>query len=250
MTRLTLPALALAATMFSTTSALAFDPADMSDSESAAFGDAVRAYLLDNPEVLVEAFQLLEQRNADQQAGADKQLVAMYADEIFDDGVSWVGGNPDGDVTLVEFMDYRCGYCRRAVPEVDSLLSTDGNIRLIIKEFPILGETSVISSRFAIATQMVAGDDAYKQVHDALIDYSGDMGDVALRRLAEGLGLDADPILQKMDSEEVSRVISDNRELARSLQINGTPTFVLGDELLRGYLPAAEMAKIVEDQRG
>ncbi len=230
--------------------ALAFDPASMSDAEREAFRAEVRAYLMDNPEVIIEAVNKLEERKANAQANADQHLVDLYADEIFEDGYSWVGGNPEGDITLVEFMDYRCGYCRRAVPEVAKLLEQDGNIRLVIKEFPILGEESMISSRFAIATHMVAGDDAYKQVHDALLDFSGDMGEVALRRLADGLSLDADAILERMNSGEVSEVISKNRALAQQLQINGTPTFVLGKELLRGYLPADQMELIVEEQRG
>ena len=230
--------------------ALAFDPSAMSDAEREAFRAEVRAYLMDNPEVIIEAVNLLEERKANQQAEADQHLVELYADEIFNDGYSWVGGNPEGDVTLVEFMDYRCGFCRRAVPEVAKLLEKDGNIRLVIKEFPILGEASMASSRFAIATKMVAGDEAYKQVHDALIDFSGEASEVALRRLAEGLALDADAIMERMDSRAVTTVIAKNRELAQQLQINGTPTFVLGNELLRGFLPADQMELIVEDVRG
>ena len=115
----------------------ALDLNAMTDAEKAEFGTQVREYLLENPEVIIEAINILEQRNAAVEAQQDKELVAANADELFNDGYSWVGGNPDGDITLVEFMDYRCGYCRRAVPEVASLLAEDGNIRLIIKEFPI-----------------------------------------------------------------------------------------------------------------
>ena len=100
------------------TSAQALDLNAMNDAEKAEFGAQVREYLLENPEVILEAINILEERNAVAEAAADKELVAANADELFDDGFSWVGGNPDGDITLVEFMDYRCGYCRRAVPEV------------------------------------------------------------------------------------------------------------------------------------
>ncbi len=227
----------------------AADLTAMTDAEREAFGAEVRAYLLDNPEVIIEAVNLLKERDAQQQAQTDETLVRENADALFNDGFSWVGGNPDGDVTLVEFMDYRCGYCRRAKPEVAKLLANDGNIRLIVKEFPILGEDSMTSSRFAIATRHVAGDDAYEQVHDALMELSGDITDVTLRRLAEGLGLDGDEILSRMNSTEVSAEIAETRALAERLQISGTPTFVLGNELLRGYLPADQMELIVEDQR-
>ena len=227
----------------------ALDLSAMSDAEKAEFGAQVRDYLLENPEVIVEAITILEQRQAAAGAQADKTLVAENADELFNDGYSWVGGNPDGDITLVEFMDYRCGYCRRAVPEVASLLAEDGNIRLVIKELPILGDASVTSARFAVATKQVAGDDAYKQVHDALLEFSGDVSDVTLRRISDGLGLDSDAILAAMDSDDVSEEINRTRALAQRMNISGTPSFVLGTEMLRGYLPADQMQEIADTVR-
>lgn len=229
--------------------AQATDLTAMTEAERAAFGNEVRQYLLQNPEVILEAVNLLEQRQADAAARADLELVKANEQALFNDGYSWVGGNPDGDITLVEFMDYRCGYCRKAVPEVAELLKTDGNIRLIVKEFPILGDASLISSRFAIATRLVAGNDAYAQVHDALLELQGEVNDTVLGRLAEGLGLDAPAILAKMDSDEVNAELTQNHQLAQQLRISGTPTFVLHDEMLRGYLPAAEMARIVAQKR-
>ena len=242
------PAL-FAALMLTASPALAFDPAQMSDAERDAFGAAVKAYLMENPQVIIEAVNELEARKAAAEAETDKMLVANYKAEIFDDGYSWVAGNPNGDVTLVEFMDYRCGYCRKAQPEVESLLSEDGNIRLIIKEFPILGEASLLSSRFAIATKIVAGDEAYGQVHTALMQMSGDLGEVELRRLADGLGLDTEGIMAQMDSKEVTRVIASNHDLAQRLQINGTPTFILPSQMIRGFVPAAHMEQLIEDER-
>lgn len=230
--------------------AQALDLNAMSDEERAAFRAEIRAYLLENPQVIIEAVELLEQQQAAAAATADLQLVQDNQDELFNDGYSWVGGNPDGDITLVEFMDYRCGYCRRAVPEIAKLLKSDGNIRLVIKEFPILGDASVLSSRFAVATKHVAGDDAYKQVHDALIEFGGEPSEISLRRLADGLGLDADAIMTAMNSDRVSAELQQTRALAQRLRISGTPTFVLENELLRGYLPADQMALIAADQRG
>ncbi|WP_109311379.1 DsbA family protein [Ruegeria sp. AU67] len=229
--------------------AQALDLSTMSDAEREQFGVQVREYLLENPEVIIEAINILEQRNAVAEASADKELVAANADELFNDGYSWVGGNPHGDITLVEFMDYRCGYCRRAVPEVASLLAEDGNIRLVIKEFPILGDASVLSSRFAVATKHVAGADAYKQVHDALMEFGGEPSEVSLRRISDGLGLDSDAIISAMDSEQVTDEIGQTRALAQRMQISGTPSFVLGTEMLRGFLPADQMKQIVDGVR-
>lgn len=240
---------ALTALALLTGPAQAFDPSAMTETERAAFRAEIRSYLLDNPEVILEAVRLLEQRQADAEAAADLALVKDNAEAIFNDGFSWVGGNPDGDITLVEFMDYRCGYCRKAVPEIARLLKEDGNIRFIVKEFPILGEASTLSSRFAVATRHVAGDAAYGQVHDALLELQGDVTEVVLRRLAEGLGLDADAILARMTAPEVEEELTKTRLLAQKLKISGTPTFVLEDELLRGYLPADQMMQIVAEKR-
>ncbi|NOD87715.1 MULTISPECIES: DsbA family protein [unclassified Ruegeria] len=231
------------------TSAQALDLNAMSDAEKVEFGAQVREYLLENPEVIIEAINILEQRNAAAEALADKELIAANEDELFNDGYSWVGGNPDGDITLVEFMDYRCGYCRRAVPEVASLLAEDGNIRLVIKELPILGDASVLSSRFAVATKQVAGDDAYKQVHDALLEFTGEPNEISLRRISDGLGLDSDAIIAAMDSDSVTDEITRTRALAQRMQISGTPSFVLGTEMLRGFLPADQMKQIADGVR-
>ncbi|MBD0865132.1 MAG: DsbA family protein [Rhodobacteraceae bacterium] len=221
----------------------------MSPAEQAAFGAQIREYLLQNPEVIVQAITILEERQSRQQAQADLQLVANNAQAIFNDGFSWVGGNPDGDITLVEFMDYRCGFCRRSVPEIAQLLESDGNIRWVIKEFPILGEDSLASSRFAIAVKRVEGPDAYKQAHDALVELTASVSDATLRRLSDGLGFDTSAVLAEMDSEAVTREILQTRALAQRLNISGTPTFVLEDEVLRGFLPADQMQAIVDDKR-
>ena len=125
------------------------------DAPDAVFGEKVRAYLMENPQVLVEAINVLETRAQAAEAENGRVLVQTNAEAIFNDGVSWVGGNPEGDITVVEFLDYRCTYCRKAMEEVDQLIAADGNIRFVIKEFPILGQESELSARFAVAVQQV-----------------------------------------------------------------------------------------------
>lgn len=228
----------------------AMDLKALTDEERALFRAEVRSYLMDNPEVIMEAVELLQSREAEQQVQADLNLVSDNAEAIFDDGYSWVGGNPDGDITLVEFLDYRCGYCKRAHGEVAKLLESDGNIRLIVKELPILGEASVLASRFAVATKQVAGDDSYKAVNDALMSFNGDITMPALRRLADTFDLDADAIEARMDSDEVTQEIAQTRALAQRMNISGTPTFVMQDEMLRGYLPYDQMKALIAEKRG
>ncbi len=222
---------------------------EMTDADRQAFRAEVRAYLLENPEVLMEAIAILEDRQASVAAAKDIEMLAANKSAIFDDGHSWVGGNPDGDVTIVEFMDYRCSYCRKAWTEVDELVSSDGNIRLIIKEFPILGAASDMSSRFAIATLQLAGPEAYKRAHDALVTLRSEATQPALERLAGDLGLDAKAIIARMASPEVTAVIQANHALATTLDISGTPTFVVEGTMLRGYLPLEDMRDVVRDAR-
>ena len=236
--------------------ALAFDAGAMTDAERADFRAEVRAYLLQNPEVLVEAIEVLDARKASAQALSDSDMVTENQSAIFADGRSWVGGNPQGDVTLVEFVDYRCGYCKRAHAEVTELVQTDGNIRFILKEFPILGPESVLASRFAIAVRAVAGPDIYWQLHDALMTFRGDITQAALDRLAQDLGLDPAQIATAMADPGVMAEIAANHALAEVLQISGTPTFVMQDAngrqpeiLLRGYLPMADMQSMVAELR-
>jgi len=233
-----------------TTSPLAaLDLAAMTAAERASFQNEIRTYLLENPEVIMEAVAVLEERQAGQQADADASLVQVNSADLFEDTNSFVGGNLEGDLTLVEFVDYRCGYCRKAHDEVAQLIEADGNIRFIVKEFPILGEASVVSSRFAVATKLVAGDEAYKAASDALITLKSDVEESVLRALASSLSLDPDAILAKMESDEVTAVIAENRALGQRLNISGTPTFVMGDQILRGYMPLAQMQEIAEDIR-
>lgn len=238
-----------AALMATALPALAFDPAAMTETEKEAFGTAVRDYLMANPEVLVEAINVLEQRRVADEAQNDKQLVASNREAIFNDGHSWVGGNPEGDITMVEFIDYRCGYCKQVNPEVEKLISKDGNIRFILKEFPILTQESDLAARFAIAVKQLDGDDAYKKAHDALMSLRGPVNLESLGKMAGDLGLkDSDAVLKRMNTEEVTAVIRANHQLAEEMRIMGTPTFIIEGEMLRG-VPAGGLADVVAQVR-
>lgn len=236
-------ALALGLLIATQSAALELDA--MTDGERAAFRAEIRSYLLENPEVLMEAIGVLEQRQQAAKVGNDVALAQNFADQLFNDGYSFVGGNPDGDIAIVEFLDYRCGFCKKAFPEMEALIAGDGNIRYIVKEFPILGEASTLASQFAIAVKIVAGDEAYKEVHNTLMEFRGDVTKSNLDRLAESLDLDVAAISVEMGGSEVAQIINDTRLLGQAMQITGTPTFVVQDQMLRGYVPFAQMEQIV-----
>ncbi len=236
----------IAALLMTTTSVFA---QGLTDAERTDFRAEVRAYLLENPEVLMEAIGVLESRQAEAETTRDERLATLNADALVNDGFSYEGGNLDGDITIVEFIDYRCSFCRRAHPEVAELISSDGNIRIITKEFPILGEQSVLASQFAVATKIVAGDAAYKQVSDALMNLRSDVTPASLSSLASAFDLDTDAIFAEMESPAVQQVLANNRALGERMQISGTPTFVFGDQMVRGYVDLTQMRAIVEAER-
>ncbi len=241
-----LAVLSVAFTFLASLPALAFDVRAMTPEEVQAFRAEVRSYLLDNPEVLMEAIAILEQRRNEQSRDAEVAMIEHNSTVIFDDGVSYVGGNPDGDVTFVEFLDYRCAFCKRAFPAVEELIVSDGNIRFIVKEFPILGEASVLGARYALATKRVEGDAAYKLVHDAMMEMRGDLNQGSIARISKEFSLDHDDIADEMDSEEITRIIDNNRMLAQRLQIQGTPSFIMGSNILRGFVELDQMRAIVD----
>lgn len=222
---------------------------EMSVDERAAFRAEVRAYLLENPEVLMEAIGVLEDRQAEVARANDVEMVARNANVLFNSSKSFVGGNPEGDFTVVEFLDYRCGYCKRAHPEVAELLNRDSNIRYVIKELPILGDESVLASRYAIAVQLLAGDEAYYDVHNTLMEFQGNISEASLGRMSTAFGLDHAAVTEKMNGPDVAEVIAENRALANALAITGTPSFVFEDQMLRGYVPLNQMEQIVAQLR-
>ena len=241
--------LAFATMLLSAGAANATDLEELTLSEREAFRAEVRAYLLENPEVLMEALDVLEQRQAVAEVMQDQVLVATNADAIFASPFDYVGGNPEGDITLVEFLDYRCGYCRRVFPDVERLIEEDGNIRFIIKELPILGEASVLATRFALSAKMIAGDEAYRDLHDAMMVMRADVSEASLMALATELGLDGDAIMNNIGSSEITEVIETNYALAQRLNISGTPSFIMNDQMLRGAVPFDTMATLAEELR-
>ena len=221
----------------------------MSDFEKDQFGEQVRDYLIQNPEVILNALRILEQRQKTADLQAEEMMIATYLQEIQNDGFSWVGGNPDGDITLVEFMDYRCGYCRKAHKQLADLVESDGNIRMVVKEYPILGVESTNSSMAAVATLQSLGPDAYKKMYDELMVFDGPVTDISIRFLAKKLGLDADVIIKAMDEPSVLAHIERTRQLGEQLNVTGTPTFVFNDQIIRGYVPEDAMKQIVAELR-
>lgn len=247
--RQTLTSIACAA-MLTATPAMA-DPLDldaMTAEDRAAFRAEMRAYLLENPEVIMEAIQILEQRRQVAEQQADRDIVLAQAQALYEDGFSYVAGNPDGDVTVVEFLDYRCGFCKRAHPMVEELLDRDPNVRLIVKEFPILGPDSVTAGKMAMAA-LEMDKTKYSDLHDQMMTYRGNLTEQVAYRLAAELGYDVAELKSRAGSEQIDDQLQQTYQLAQALGVQGTPAFIVGTEVIRGFLPIEDMLAAVEEAR-
>ncbi len=208
----------------------------------------VRDILVKNPQILVEAMQALERQQEERAAAGAKLAIKENAKEIFDDGVSYVAGNPKGDVTLVEFFDYRCGYCKQVQGPLLALLKEDSKLRVVLKELPVLGPDSMFAARAAIASQEQKGK--YLDFHNAMMAHRGQLPESEVFRLAGSVGLDIERLKKDMASPKVSQVIERNLTLAQKIGVDGTPGFVIGEQLIPGAIPLETMRQVVKQQRG
>lgn len=235
--------------LFGATFAHATDIQNMNGAEQDAFRAEVREYLLENPEVILEAIEIMEKRQAIIEAQSELSLVQDNFDALAYDGYSWVGGNPDGAITIVEFSDYRCTYCKRAHKEVQALLENNDDVRLVLKEFPILGPDSTLAAKAAVSILIKQGDDVYEAFNDLLMRNNGAINIKTLSKFAKQAGGDAELMVEHMDDDLVVQILASNRALGQVMKITGTPSFVIGPEMLRGYMPVAGMQQYVDRAR-
>ncbi|MBI1205793.1 MAG: thioredoxin domain-containing protein [Azospirillum sp.] len=222
--------------------------------ESPAFTDAQRTaiegiihdYLLANPEVLLETMTAYRARQEAAEAEARKDALVKFRDQLSGDPNSPVGGNPNGDVTLVEFFDYQCGYCKSVFPTLVKLIGEDSKLRFVYKEFPILSPASRTAAKAALAAR---AQGKYVVFHNALMAYRGQLSDEVVKRLAGSVGLDVARLERDMESAAVDAQITANHELASALDINGTPGFVIGGHVIPGAVDMDSLKKLIAAER-
>lgn len=239
-------ALTTAFLAFTSTSQAQETTSTLDDVDRAELQQLIRSYILENPEVVIEAINIYERRRHMMEAAKELQLVGRYSDALANDGYSFVGGNPEGSITIVEFLDYRCGFCKRAHPEIKALIEADPDVRLVVKEFPILGPESVLASRAALAVLRQEDGRFYADFSDKLMTYGGPINDTVLTRLAERAGADATQMKEDMNHPDIEAQIAGTRELAQALGISGTPSFVFGNKIVRGFIPLNEMQEVLQ----
>jgi protein-disulfide isomerase len=191
----------------------------------------IHDYLMQHPDVLIAALRQAENKLRHDDEIRASQAVAEHEKEVLSDRSTPIGGNPHGDVALVEFFDYRCPYCKQVEPSLESMLKQDPKLRIVYKEFPILGPVSVTAAHAALAAQRQGKYDAF---HDAMMEARGNITDDTVYRIAGSVGLDLDQLKRDMGSPEIAQAIKDNLKLAEALDIHGTPAFVIGDKVVPG----------------
>ncbi len=220
----------------------------LSETQKRQIGEVVRDYLLENPEILVEMSNRLREREEAEKQRRAAAAVKSHGDLIFRAPHDPVAGNPQGSIVVVEFMDYNCPYCKRSYKDLKALMERNSEVKVVFKEFPILGKGSQEAAQVALAA-LKQGRDKYWQLHQQLIEYPGRVDGKIARALAERLGLDMDKLEEDARSEDVMRVLSINYQLANALAIEGTPAFVIGDRVVRGAVPLEELEAAIAASR-
>jgi protein-disulfide isomerase len=206
----------------------------------------LREALRRDPSILRDAVGAMQQAEEREREGAQQAAIAASREALFADPADPVRGNPRGNVTIVEFFDVRCPYCKRLHAEMADLLRRDRQIRVVMKDIPILGPQSVVASRALLAAQRQG---KYVELHDALMRLRGEPTDAVIRSEAQRLGVDVPRMLRDMEDAAIQQRIEANLRLARALQIEGTPALVIGDTLIPGAVPMTRLERLVAEER-
>lgn len=221
-------------------------PSPFTDKEEAAIEKIVRDYLMDHPELIIETLEAMQKREDQARLDRANELIAAEAQALKNDGVSFVAGNPNGDVTLVEFYDYNCGYCRHATDAVRKLLDRDKGLRIVFKEFPIRGKNSDGAARVSVAA---AKQPKFLDFHFALMAQEGQVDEERALAVARAQGLDMKALDRDMKSPDVDAILAKNHALALKIGIDGTPAFITGTTLIPGAVPLAKLESQIAETR-
>ncbi len=221
---------------------------DMTAEQRKQVEEIVRDYIMQNPQLIQDALVKLEQQREERETAERAQTIKQRSATLFNSTRQAEVGNPNGDVVLVEFFDYNCGFCKRAMADLTKLLETDSNLRVVLKEFPVLGQNSVEAAQVSIAVQMQAPD-KYLEFHSAMLNGRGRANKGRALMVAEQMGLDLDRLQADMKKSEVSATIEEVYALANSLGLTGTPSYVIGDEAVFGAVGYDELKKKIDDLR-
>jgi len=202
----------------------------------------VREYLLENPEIISEVIEILQNKQQNAKTAKRNEVVKARKAELVNPPEGTVVANPNGDVTVVEFFDYNCGYCKSVLPTLMEAVKADPKLRLVVKEYPILGPASLTASQAALAARK---QNKYAELHLALLSYKGQLTQPAIMDAATKVGLDVKKLQEDMKSDEVMNILRKNHDLAQELGIEGTPNIFVGDEFVPGAIEKDDLMKLI-----
>lgn len=209
----------------------------------------VKEYLLRNPEIIRDAIAELERRSNAAEEESRRLALERHRPTLLRSPRDAVMGNVQGDITLVEFFDYNCGYCRRSARDKQELLAKDAKLRIVLKEFPVLGPGSIEAARVSIAARMQGDARKFQEFHFKLLATRGQADQARALAVAKEVGFDVGRLQKDLQLSEVSATIDDAADLGNSLAINGTPTYVVGQQLVVGAIGAAGLAEKIATER-
>ncbi len=210
---------------------------NFSDTQRDDIQKIIRSYLVSHPEVLEEAINELNKRQAAAEAEKHEASITDNASKIFNSPRGVMLGNKDGDVTFVEFFDYNCGYCKRAMADMLELMKTDSKLKVVLKEFPVLSAGSVEAAQVAVAVRMQdAGGKKYLDFHQRLLGGRGPADKARALAAAKDAGLDMTRLEKDLASPEVKATLDENFKLAEAMGMNGTPSYVIGKQVVVGAI--------------
>ena len=207
---------------------------EFTPAQKAELGDFIKDYLVKNPEVLKAAIDALEKHDKQAAEDARTKIVSDQSGALYSSRFQATIGNPHGTATLVEFFDYNCHFCKGALPDIAKLVHDDPNLKLVLKDFPVLGPGSVEAARVASAARVQLPGDKFWAFHSKLLNMKGPIGEPEALSVARSLGLDMDKLAKDMKRAEIDDGLHEVLAMADSLQINGTPSFILGDQVIVG----------------
>ena len=241
---------AFAAGLLLTLGAAAGHAQGISGSQRTEIEKIIREYLLANPEVLQDAMNELEKRQAAAETAKHQATIKDHAEQLFNSKRHVVVGNPQGDVTFVEFFDYNCGYCKRAMADMFDLMKADPKLKVVLKEFPVLGPSSIEAAKVAVAVRMQdRTGKKYLDFHQKLLSGRGQVDKAQAMAAAKEVGLDMARLERDLGSDEINRSLEESFKLAEKLGLNGTPSYVIGDNVVVGAVGLAALKEKINTAR-
>jgi protein-disulfide isomerase len=219
------------------------------DAQKEELGRMIRDYILKNPEIVQEAMTELDRRNQVAEAAKRKEKIRELAPKLFESPRAAVIGNPQGDITVVEFFDYNCGFCKRSLPDLVDLIKGDGKLRVVLKEMPVLGPGSVEAAQVAVAVKLQTKGAKYFEFHQKLMARRGPADKAAALAVAREIGLDMARLERDLENAEVRATLEESLILAEALGINGTPSYVIGEEVVVGAVGFAKLQETIKEAR-